>query len=338
MEDTLGKRITAHRKQLGMTQDRLAEQLGVTAQAVSKWENDQSCPDISMLPKLAEIFGSSIDALLGVEARTQAVEAEVVDAAVTEEDEPEGVHFQKDNWEFHWDGGRKSRVWFAVWVLLMGSMMLYNVLTHRQVALWDMAWPSALLLFGLKGLRPLSFFRLGCALFGGYSLLENMRFTFLGLSSQVLVTAGVLLFGLSLLIDALGKPKGQHFSFTHNGKNPKRSRCETQDGTFNCSLSFGENCYVIDTPRLNHGEVTLSFGELTVDLSGCEEIAPGCTIDASCSFGELTIKVPGRYRVEADASTSFGNFAIKGSPDAEPAAVINLDASASFGEICVVYI
>ncbi len=42
MEETLGKRIAAHRKRLGLTQDRLAELLGVTAQAVSKWENEVS--------------------------------------------------------------------------------------------------------------------------------------------------------------------------------------------------------------------------------------------------------------------------------------------------------
>ena len=42
MEQTLGKRIIEHRKRLGLTQDRLAEQLGVTAQAVSKWENEFS--------------------------------------------------------------------------------------------------------------------------------------------------------------------------------------------------------------------------------------------------------------------------------------------------------
>ena len=46
MEKTLGKRIMLHRKALGLTQEQLAEKLGVTAQAVSKWENDQSCPDI----------------------------------------------------------------------------------------------------------------------------------------------------------------------------------------------------------------------------------------------------------------------------------------------------
>ena len=75
MEETLGKRIIANRKRLGMTQDKLAEQLGVTAQAVSKWENDQSCPDITMLPKLAELFGISIDALLGCETQKKVYEA-----------------------------------------------------------------------------------------------------------------------------------------------------------------------------------------------------------------------------------------------------------------------
>ena len=51
MEETLGKRIVFHRKRLGLTQDALAELMGVTAQAVSKWENDQSCPDIAALPR-----------------------------------------------------------------------------------------------------------------------------------------------------------------------------------------------------------------------------------------------------------------------------------------------
>ena len=66
MEQTLGKRIMENRKRLNLTQDKLAEKLDVTAQAVSKWENDQSYPDITMIPKLAEIFGISTDELLGL--------------------------------------------------------------------------------------------------------------------------------------------------------------------------------------------------------------------------------------------------------------------------------
>lgn len=64
MEMTLGKRIAMLRRQKGLKQDTLAEVLGVSPQAVSKWENDQTCPDISLLPKLAELLGVSVDELL----------------------------------------------------------------------------------------------------------------------------------------------------------------------------------------------------------------------------------------------------------------------------------
>ena len=338
MEETLGKRIIANRKRLNMTQDKLAEQLGVTAQAVSKWENDQSCPDIAMLPKLAELFGISIDTLLGITSASPAKEAEVVIPAEEEESEPEGFHVQNGNWEFHWGGGKNNRIWFAIWVLLMGGMMLFNVLSHRHIDLWDMAWPSAVLLFGLRGIgQKFSFFKLGCLLFGGYSLLENMEITFLSLCSQVLLPAAVLLFGLSLLADALRDPSKRRLSFTHNGKNPKRSHFEIREDAFDCNLSFGEASNIIDCPRLHKGAVNVSFGELVLNLSGCEEIVPGCHIEANCSFGELTLLVPRRYRVEAENNSSFGNFEIKGTPDLA-AAVILLNASVNFGEICVKYI
>ena len=64
MNMTLGKRIATLRKDKGLKQDALAEALGVSPQAVSKWENDQTCPDISLLPKLAELLGVSVDELL----------------------------------------------------------------------------------------------------------------------------------------------------------------------------------------------------------------------------------------------------------------------------------
>lgn len=54
MENTLGKRIAALRRQKELTQDNLAQILDVSSQAVSKWENDQTCPDISLLPQLAK--------------------------------------------------------------------------------------------------------------------------------------------------------------------------------------------------------------------------------------------------------------------------------------------
>ena len=62
--ETIGKRICALRKAKGLKQEELALQLGISGQAVSKWENDQSYPDISMLPRLAELFGATTDYIL----------------------------------------------------------------------------------------------------------------------------------------------------------------------------------------------------------------------------------------------------------------------------------
>lgn len=64
MENTLGVRIALLRKAKGMTQEDLAEKLGVSSQAVSKWENDISCPDIQLLPQLAATLDTTVDSLL----------------------------------------------------------------------------------------------------------------------------------------------------------------------------------------------------------------------------------------------------------------------------------
>ncbi len=59
--------ISFYRKKQGLTQEELAQKLGVTNQSVSKWESAQCCPDISLIPKLADIFEISIDELFGRE-------------------------------------------------------------------------------------------------------------------------------------------------------------------------------------------------------------------------------------------------------------------------------
>ena len=64
MNNTLGSRIAQKRKTLNFTQEELAEKLGVSAQAVSKWENDLSCPDITLLPTLAKVLNTTVDELL----------------------------------------------------------------------------------------------------------------------------------------------------------------------------------------------------------------------------------------------------------------------------------
>ena len=342
MEQTLGKRIMENRKKLGLTQDQLAEQLGVTAQAVSKWENDQSCPDITMLPKLAEIFDISIDELLGRENRTPVHEAEIVHE---EDSENDGVHVQKGNWEIHLDSSRRGAILFALLVLLVGALCLANTLLEWNVGFWSILWPSALLVFGIDGvLKNFSFFSLGCALFGGYFLVENLGFWELNVGSELIFPIIIVLFGLSLLVDALRKPKKSRFRIHHNGKNfssgdsAPKSTITTEEHSFECNHAFGENTHYVEIPLLEAGNINSSFGELTVDLSGCEALSEDCEIEANCSFGQLTLAVPNKFRVEPNSRTAFGSVDTVGCPDPKPAGILHLDANVSFGEITIKYI
>ncbi len=82
MEKTIGKKLNELRKQAGYTQDYVAEKLGVSAQAVSKWENDLSCPDIMTLPQIAELYGITVDELFknnDIQSNVKFEKEEIVD-------------------------------------------------------------------------------------------------------------------------------------------------------------------------------------------------------------------------------------------------------------------
>ncbi len=64
MNETIGNRINHLRKEKSFSQEALAEKLGVSAQAVSKWENDLSYPDITLLPQLSKLLDVTVDELL----------------------------------------------------------------------------------------------------------------------------------------------------------------------------------------------------------------------------------------------------------------------------------
>ncbi len=73
VNEILSGNIVAFRKEKGMTQNDFAEQLGVTYQAVSKWENGKSAPDIGFLPQIADIFNCTLDELFSRSQTTPAV-------------------------------------------------------------------------------------------------------------------------------------------------------------------------------------------------------------------------------------------------------------------------
>jgi transcriptional regulator with XRE-family HTH domain len=79
---TIGQKIAELRKQRGWTQEELATRLNVSAQAVSKWETDQSLPDVSLLVGLAGLLGVSVDGLLKPEQELVRPEPEGAATAV----------------------------------------------------------------------------------------------------------------------------------------------------------------------------------------------------------------------------------------------------------------
>lgn len=337
MEQSLGKRIIAHRKRLGLTQDALAEQLGVTAQAVSKWENDLSCPDIGMLPRLAAIFGTTTDELLGVDRTDDAKVGEVVDAPEAENEEPLS---EKDNFVFRWESGSRNTLTFALLVLLVGGVMLASRLLKWDVGFWSILWPATFLVYGVRCmLSRFSFLSLSAALIGGYYLCVNTGLWNFGFGTDLIFPTLILLFGISLLIDALRRPRRPR-SFVHIPKNHRKSsRHKRIDGeSFDCAASFCEDIQHIHMPRLSSGRAAISFGELTVDLSGVEEVAEDCELKLSCSFGELVLKVPKKYRVANRSNNFFSGTTIRGECADTPEGTIYVDTSASFGEICIRYI
>lgn len=73
MENVIGKNILALRKELGLTQEALARAVQVSPQAVSRWENGNTTPDLAVLPGLANVLRCSIDALLGYAAEQRLI-------------------------------------------------------------------------------------------------------------------------------------------------------------------------------------------------------------------------------------------------------------------------
>ena len=345
MEQTLGHRILAHRKRLGLTQDQLAEKLGVTAQAVSKWENDQSCPDITILPKLAAIFGITTDILLG-----SAPEEPVTAAEVTVED-PQGekkdstLHISKGGWEFKWDSGRRSVLTIALLVLAVGGQLLAARLLNLDMSFWSITWTSALLVFGFTGLlHYFSFWRLVAMLAGAYFVMDNWQLLPFSLSGDLVFPLAILVFGVSLLLDALKRPKKPRYSVTHKTGNPtgtqeKKTRtCSTEGGFLTFNGSFGDQRQDVVLSLLTGGRIETSFGDFTVDLSGVDSVSSPCHLEAETSFGKLTILVPQKFAVKASTSTDFANVSIYGHPDINPLGVITVEARATFGDIAIRYI
>jgi len=99
MENNIAKQIRTHRLRCNLTQEKLAEALNVSSQAVSKWENGLSYPDITLLPELSSILGITVDALFasGEETHFQRIERMIEnDVVLSREDFDYAERFLKE--------------------------------------------------------------------------------------------------------------------------------------------------------------------------------------------------------------------------------------------------
>ena len=341
MEETLGKRIAVRRKALGLTQDALAERLSITAQAVSKWENDQSCPDITMLPKLAGIFQCTTDELLGIaQKEVQIEEASLPEAPPeTAEERPSENRRQ---------ALASPVAAFGIWLFLTGLVTLLDSLLPYPMALADPSYRCSLLdidiscgifAFGLCALlRRFSFLRLACACFGGICVLNLM--TQPGIADmdwRIPLCAGLALFGLDLLLDALLGRK-RSVPAGHLVSSCMRNSFDSEEDSFHCATSFGQDRHPITMALLSQGRAEVSFGELTLDLTGCLRFGENCTLELHSSFGELTVLLPRRCRAEVNVRTAFAQWDTFGTPSPDADARIYVNGDTCFGHITVRYV
>ena len=331
-QTTIGGRIKYHRKRLGMTQEQLAARMGVSAQAVSKWENDLSCPDISILPELAALFGISVDELLGKSS------AETVRTAEPIEEE------KQKPWSGSWSLRLKnSGLIFALFILTVGALLLVNYFCAFEVSTWTVLWTLALVYIGISGLLGgFSLFCLVMSLGGLGFLLSAYGILTIHLGWGILLPALLLLWGLSLVLDILfGKHRRHHGKSKTTVHNNKKLHHEysCDDGYLHCEMSFGEYRAAVVTPMLKGGSIDSSFGDFTVDFSACESLAPSCRIDVDNSFGELILLVPDKFRAEVNRDGGFAaNIEIKGAPAAETQGVLFLEIDNSFGNVVLRYV
>lgn len=326
---SLGERIKYHRKRLGLTQEQLAERMRVSAQAVSKWENNLSCPDISVLPELADVFGISLDELMG--RSSQVCEAEPVEA-----------ENGKSGYSWHWEPPMRKRhsIIFALFVLLYGGLLLLNNVMSYDVSWWTLLWTLSLSFIGVSGLcHGFSFFCLIMTVAGGFFLLDSYELFTFDLGWGVLIPAVLIIWGISLLLDLiLGKKKKKKtVHVNHNGKTKREYSCT--NGWLACEMSFGDYRTAVATPVLRGGSIECNFGTYTVDFSGCEALAENCKVEVENNFGNLTLLVPDHFRVELGSNETFaGDVEIKGSPAPETQGLLVINGESNFGSLEIKYI
>lgn len=336
-QGTLGKRIMALRKAKGWTQEQLAAQLGISAQAVSKWENDVSCPDISILPALAALLGVRVDTLLGVAAAGGERADRSQDTAQQRAEDAPSIPLARP--KVDWGG-----VAFAVALILLGLSFILNKQLGLSPDIWGLVWPSVVLGLGvLWFLRQLAPFGLGVAFVGFYYLLQNLGdplpFT---LTWDLIWPMILILLGVDILLNLLGVKRhvGNRFQGRH-GEHWQQGAAGfvEEKEVIQLQAVFTEDDRQIKAPCLRGGKVRVAFGAGKLDLTQVQALGDrgAAVLNLEVVFGGYTLFLPRHFRVDNQVTAIFGGSTINGSPW-EPTATLTLTGKVIFGGLDIRYV
>ena len=331
-QQSMGKRIMQLRKEKGYTQEQLAEMMGVSAQAVSKWENDVSCPDISILPQLAEKLGVSTDELLGVKPIEPKVV--IVDAQKSKKD-------GDGSFSVSWDGGKnvkKDGVWFAVLVIVLGVAFLIQRLGLVSFGIWGIVWPAVIIGLGISWMvKRFSFFALAVAGLGVYFLLFSLKVISFPLTWGIIWPSLLVLLGLTILYETLIPHKHKWCGVHFNGDKNKKSQYREENGFVNYECSFSEENRKVAVEDFLGGDIEISFGKSELDLTNVKRVNQNARLDVDVSFATFDLIVPKTMRIFLKSDKSFGSIQMNGEPNADAPLALNVDGDVSFGTMNIYY-
>ena len=339
---TLGKRIAALRKEKGMTQEQLAEKVGVSAQAVSKWENDASCPDITLLPLLGDILGVSVDELLGVKP----IEPHVIIIDKEESAPEKSTGGKKFQWEWH--AGKWSTIAFCIGLILVCLVFLlrnftplFPDYTGKEITLnaWGYVWPLLVFTLGLIFVR--GEFIVGSALLtvGGYEFVRRTLIPFgynlPGVPWYVILLVIAIVLLIKTIINAIRPHRNVESSYRAS-RSPVMNVMQEND-FLNAEMKFGNGTVVYEKEVFTGGKVEMGFGEYAVDLTNVKRFTENCVLDVDQSFGSLTVILPKHVRAVKASDLKFASYASVGEPDPDAAQTLIVKNEVAFGTLQIKY-
>lgn len=347
-KETLGKRIAALRKEKGMTQEQLAEKVGVSAQAVSKWENDVSCPDITLLPLLADLFGVSVDELLGVKP----VEPHVI--ILDKEEAPKEEKKGKGSFSFEWN--KHTAKWGTVatciglilvclFFLLHSMANLFPYIETEELTLkgWNYIWPLLIFTLGLSSVKSNIAFGAAMMTFGGYEFVRRVLLgyqitTLPAVPWYVVLLIGAIVTLLGIIFGKIYVTRAKTSEYKQNSDRKPTLEYSDDNNFLKADMSFGNSYITYDRDVLCGGSIDSNFGDYTIDLRNVITFAQDCLLKVDQNFGNITILLPQQVRLVKSSDTSFGAVTVTGDPDADATQTLIIRADVNFGSLQVKYL